>query len=36
MESFARTPEIRERIAKGRVESHRYFWRSVGRFFGHG
>jgi hypothetical protein len=34
MESFARTPEIRDRIAKGRTEVMRYFWRSIGQLLG--
>lgn len=34
MENFAKTPEMRARIAAAREESHRYFWRSVVRVMG--
>jgi hypothetical protein len=34
MDTFARTPELRARIAAGRTEVTRHFWRWVGSLFG--
>jgi len=33
MESFARTPELRARIAAGRAECASYFWKSLADMF---